>query len=195
MHPAQSSQPGNALLKTATNTVAHPQHPKTPHANDLAKYSKAPIPFAEAANQSQFQVQHHLAQRALSKTPATASKPSPQYPNGDNISLPEIATDSEDSDDENDFVPPEWANSPELRHLLQHQQLVDPMKVFGPIAPLAVEDVFKGGNKERQARLRARTSSANWNGPDRLTEEERRRDFEAREKLEKDGGWSFNLNV
>lgn len=183
------------MLKTAVNAAHQAQHPKTPHINDIAKYSKAPIPFAEASNAPQNQTHQYQHKPPPNlKTPATASKSSPHYPNGDNISLPEIATDSEDSDDDNDFVPPEWANSPELRQLLQQQQLVDPMKVFGPIAPLAMEEVFKG-SKERQAKFRARTSSANWTGADRLTEEERRRDIEARERLEKDGGWSFNAGV
>ena len=190
-----TSQQAPSMLKTAVNAAHQAQHPKTPHVNDLAKFSKAPIPFAETSNPPQHHsLQHQHRPPPIAKTPGTASKPSPNYPNGDNISLPEIATDSEDSDSDNEFVPPEWANSPELRQLLKQQQLVDPMKVFGPIAPLAMEEVFKG-NKERQAKFRARTSSANWNGPDRLTEEERKRDIEARERLEKDGGWSFNAGI
>lgn len=165
--------------------------------NELAKYSNAKIPFADASNPpgATSQSLHHQRSQPLAKTPASVVyKSSPQYPNGDNIELPEIATDSEDSEDENDFVPPDWANSPALRDLLRQQQLVDPLKVFGPIAPLMMEEVFKG-NKERQARFRARTSSANWNGPDRLTEDERRRDFEARERLEQNGGWTFGTGA
>jgi len=179
------------MLKSAVTAQHHLTHPKTPHINDTSKFSNARIPFAEQANNASAasHQQLHRAQ-ALAKTPATAHKSSPQYPNGDSIELPEIASDS-DSDDENDFKPPDWADSPALKELLTQQQLVDPMKVFGPIAPLVMEEVFKG-NKERQAKFRARTSSANWNGPDRLTEDERKRDFEAREKLERDGGWTFN---
>lgn len=184
------------MIKTATynqHQIQH-QHPKTPHMNDLAKFSSAKIPFADPSQvgSSYQQLPQTSRQPAQFKTPGTANtnKSSPQYPNGDNISLPEIATDSEDSDGEDDFIPPDWANSPALRELLAQQQLVDPMKVFGPIAPLMMEEVFKG-NKERQAKFRKRTSSANWNGPDRLTEDERRKDREAREKLEKNGGWTF----
>lgn len=170
------------------------QHPKTPHMSELAKFSNAKIPFAENHPPGASQQQPHSQRQPTQfKTPGTANKSSPQYPNGDNISLPEIATDSEDSDDDNDFVPPDWANSPALRDLLKDQQLVDPMKVFGPIAPLMMEEVFKG-NKERQAKFRKRTSSANWNGPDRLTEDERKKDREARERLERDGAWTFTTS-
>ena len=63
------------------------------------------------------------------------------------------------------------------------------MAVFGPIAPLVMEDVFKG-SKERQARFRNRTSSAVWTR-DMLTEAEVVRDREARERLEREGGWNF----
>lgn len=192
------------MLKSVTNAQHALHHPRTPLLNELAKYSNAKIPFADASNPpaaSALQAPPHIqrAQPPSGKTTAGAAaaahKSSPQYPNGDSIELPEIATDSDDSDDDddagNDFVPPDWAASPALRELLRQQQLVDPLKVFGPIAPLMMDEVFKGGSKERQARFRARTSSANWNGPDRLTEEERRRDFEARERLERNGGWTF----
>ena len=192
------------MLKSVTNAQHALHHPKTPHLNELAKYSNAKIPFADASNPpaasvSQAPPPHpQRAQPASGKTMvaamAAAHKSSPQYPSGDSIELPEIATDSDDSEDDSggrDFVPPDWAASPALRELLRQQQLVDPLKVFGPIAPLMMDEVFKGGSKERQARFRARTSSANWNGPDRLTEEERRRDFEARERLERNGGWTF----
>lgn len=196
---AAAPQAGQSMLKTAVTTNHQMQHgPKTPHAMDsLAKFSNARIPFAEAPNPPGQQSHQQPTRPQQQKTPGTAHKSSPQYPAGDSISLPEIATDSEDSDDDNDdaFVPPAWANSPELRALLAQQQLRDPREVFGPIAPLAMEEVFKGGSKERTARFRARTSSANWGGADRLTEEERRRDREARERLEREGGWSFRADV
>lgn len=187
-----------SMMKTAVTNQHQLQHLKTPHMGELAKFSNAKIPFAEAQSASQpgsaFPPYPQTARsQSQFKTPGTAPShtSSPQYPNGDNISLPEINTDSEDSDEENEFEPPEWAASPALRELLKQQQLVDPMKVFGPIAPLMMEEVFKG-NKERQAKFRKRTSSANWAGADRLTEEERRRDQEAREKLEREGGWTMD---
>lgn len=167
------------------------QHPKTPHMNDLAKFSTAKIPFAEPTPNGAHHQQHQQQRpQHQFKTPGT-HKSSPQYPNGDSIELPDIATDSEDEDDEDDFIPPDWANSPALRELLRKQQLVDPTSVFGPIAPLMMEEVFKG-NKERHEKFRKRTSSANWNGADKLTEAERRKDLEGRERLQRDGAWTFN---
>ena len=188
LNNATSSNPPPTMLKTAVPAQHAIQHPKTPH--DLTKSSNTKITFAHTQTTAgpSAMKQHH------SRTPGTAYKSSPQYPNGDSISLPDIASDSEASDDEDEFQPPDWANSPALRELLQQQQLVDPVQVFGPIAPLMMEEVFKG-NKERQAKFRARTSSANWNGPDRLTEEERRRDYEARERLERNGGWVYGAST
>ncbi|KAB8349618.1 hypothetical protein FH972_023638 [Carpinus fangiana] len=197
---SSSSQAGaTSMLKSAINGQHQSHHhPKTPH--DLAKFSNAKIPFSDATNSHAPQTVQR-PQPGLFKTPGTANskhggaKSSPNFPEGDNISLPDIATDSEDEDsDDEAFIPPEWANSPALRELLSQQQLVDPLKVFGPIAPLQMEEIFKG-NKERIVKFRKRTSSANWSGADRLTEEERRRDFEAREKLVRDGGWTFNPNM
>ncbi len=68
---------------------------------------------------------------------------------------------------------------------------MDAEQVFGPIGPLHMEEIFK--NKDRHHRLRVRTSSANWSGSDRLTEEECRRDLAARERMRRDGGWSYDL--
>lgn len=118
------------------------------------------------------------------------AKSSPHYPSGENIQLPEIATDSEDNDSDDEFSAPSWADSPALRELLSQQQLVDPESVFGPIAPLQMEDVFR--NNAKQKRFRDRTSSANWAGSDMLTEEERRRDREGRERMMRDGGWTYH---
>lgn len=177
----------SSMLKTAVTTQHNLQHPKTPH--ELSKSSHTKIAFADTTTAGPSNVKQTTSKTQL-KTPGTAYKSSPQYPNGDNIELPDIATDSEDEDSETEFQPPDWANSPALRELLQQQQLKDPLEVFGPIAPLMMEEVFKG-NKERQAKFRSRTSSANWNGPDRLTDSERRRDHAARERMEKNGGWVY----
>ncbi|KAK7518447.1 inner centromere protein [Phyllosticta citriasiana] len=146
---------------------------------------------------------HTQASSMLKQTPATFKTPmgkpatttvktaSPHFPTPE---LPEIATDSEDEDSDSEaagFRAPSWVNSPALRDLLTQQQLVDPMEVFGPIAPLQMEEIFK--YKERHKRFRERTSSANWSGNDRLTEDERKKDREARERMMKDGGWTYEL--
>ncbi len=66
---------------------------------------------------------------------------------------------------------------------------MDADAVFGPVASPRMEEMFR----ERHHRFRSRTSSANWAGADRLTDEEIRRDVEARQRLRREGGWTFGL--
>jgi hypothetical protein len=120
---------------------------------------------------------------------AEPAQPAIQYQNGEEIKLPDIMTDSEDEDSENEFEQPDWVNTPNLRELLQEQQLADPEAIFGPIAPLNMEQMFP--NKERHKRFRERTSSAYWSN-DQVTEEERRKEREARERLVREGAWTYN---
>ncbi|EJU01987.1 hypothetical protein DACRYDRAFT_89017 [Dacryopinax primogenitus] len=87
------------------------------------------------------------------------------------IDLPDIATEYSDSDDEDrvrNYTIPHWANSPELRNQLQAQSNINPDSIFGAIRPLHMDEIFRS----RQSRFRARTSSANWIGQDRLTPQE-----------------------
>jgi hypothetical protein len=189
--PGSSS---NHLLKAV---VTSQHHNRSVQAPETSKFASGKIPFAEAPNppatsrpqQPTFKTPNRAMQGPGQQS--TAAKSSPHYPPSEQIQLPDIATDSED-DDENEFTAPSWTDSPALRELLSQQQLVDPQSVFGPIAPLHMEEIFK--NKERHKRFRDRTSSANWAGADRLTEDERRRDKEARERLMRDGGWTFNTH-
>ncbi|KAA8900450.1 hypothetical protein FN846DRAFT_144534 [Sphaerosporella brunnea] len=127
---------------------------------------------------------------AKPKTPA-GFKESPLYPNGDQIELPDIPTDSEDDDDygQKEFTVPQWAESPELRALLRQQQTVDPTQIFGPMAKLDMDAIFKGDGKP-VGRFRARTSSANWGGADKLTQAEIIADQEARRKMTEMGRWA-----
>ena len=86
----------------------------------------------------------------------------------DHIELPDINSEYSDSEDEGrvrTFDPPHWAQSPEIREALQAQSKVNPDDVFGAIKPLRMEEMFKA----RNSRFRARTSSANWLGSDKLT--------------------------
>jgi len=135
------------------------------------QFAKGKIPFADPAQPTQQKV------------------PTLQYPNGDDIKLPEIMTDSEDEDSENEFEPPSWVNTPNLREMLSNQQLMDPETIFGPIPALEMEKVFP--NKERHKRFRERTSSAFW-ANDEVTAEEKRKEKEARERLVREGGWTYN---
>jgi Inner centromere protein, ARK binding region len=160
----------------------------------MAQYANGgKIPFADAPNPPA----HNT------KTPASAYhhktlqlvKSSPQYPNGEAIHLPEIATDSEDEDsgDEgNAFPVPDWATPGHLTDQLIRQEGIDGDAVFGPIAPLRMEEIFTKSNKERLKRMRERTSSANWAiSGDGLTLEEVRADREQRERMRLEGGWRY----
>lgn len=165
----------------------------------MAQISKAHIPFASS---------HHAA-GAAHRTPAkpvsvkatksaakSAARSSPRYQNGEHIELPEIQTDDEDDDeDDEDKVlgKASWADTPALRRELMRQETVDPLQVFGPPAPLNMEEVFSK-SKDRWHKFRARTSSANWAGADRLTEEEIRKDLAARDRMRREGGWTYELS-
>lgn len=197
--PSHAQQHQQSMYIKTVTAQHHQQHAKTAAQQDMAKFANARIPFAEAPNppagpsmqngQAPFKTPARPDPNFGAKSAAkSAAKSSPFYPPGESIQLPEIATDSEDEDSDNEFHPPAWVDSPALRELLQQQQLVDPEQVFGPIAPLQMEEVFK--NKERHKRFRERTSSAVWTN-DRVTEEERKKDREARERLIRDGGWTY----
>lgn len=97
-----------------------------------------------------------------------------QYLQSESIELPEIDSDYSDDDElKKQFKSslPQWAESPELTQILKKQAKIDPDKIFGPMKPLQIEEIFRG--KERaHARFRSRSSSANWSGQDRLTEQE-----------------------
>ncbi|KAI9696114.1 MAG: hypothetical protein M1836_005945 [Candelina mexicana] len=187
--PQPISHAAPSLLKSALAGQHKTQH-KGMEPNQLARFTNGKIPFAEAPNPPHAPT-HKTPGAQQRPQPGTTAKSSPQYLNGDAISLPDIATDSEDEDEDNDFAPPAWANSPELRNLLHQQEAMDAEEVFGPIGPLHMEEIFK--NKDRHHRLMVRTSSANWSGSDRLTEEECRRDLAARERMRRDGGWTYDL--
>ncbi|KAH7626085.1 hypothetical protein B0T09DRAFT_392392 [Sordaria sp. MPI-SDFR-AT-0083] len=149
------------------------------------------------------------ASRALPLPSASKHQPSRTSPRlaaiaaGDSIELPEIQTDDEDGVDtprpstsnpnlRSSLNGGNWTDSPYLKAQLLAQEQLDPMVIFGPPAPLNMEEVFSK-DKSRHHRFRARTSSANWEGQDRLTEEEVCRDREARERMRKEGGWSWGL--
>lgn len=163
---------------------------------DLAMKSKGAIPFAPNSNpagpSSQKTPARPLTAHAKQST-AKAQKQSPRFQNGESIELPEIETDDEDSDNDDARGPvAAWVDSPNLRQALMDQEIVDPSQIFGPPAPLNMEEVFHK-SKERFHKFRARTSSANWNF-DRLTEEDVRKDMAARDKIRRDGGWSYELS-
>jgi hypothetical protein len=88
------------------------------------------------------------------------------------------------------FPVAKWAQPEALAEALRVQEEMEVDSIFGPIAPFSLEDTFKTDKKIKK--FRDRTSSANWSGPDGLTQEEIRRDVAGRQRLRLNGGWSFN---
>ncbi|KAL4973085.1 hypothetical protein BDW66DRAFT_109748 [Aspergillus desertorum] len=172
---------GSTIFKTG-----QPQRPG--HPMEMAKYTSGKIPFAESSSAAAPSQSHRTPGPSSSK----ASKPSPNYPDGEKIQLPEIATDSEDEDSEAEMLPvPSWAQPKQLETLLRDQEGMEVDSIFGPIAPFSLEETFKAD--KRIKKFRERTSSANWAGPDGLTQEEIRRDVAERQRLRLNGGWTFGM--
>ena len=184
-------------LFKATLTAQHNNQGKTTNPLDMAQISKGAIPFAPNSNPPG--PSHKTPARpptsSAAKSTAKAHKSSPRFQNGESIELPEIQTDDEDEseDEASRGMVAAWADSPDLRKALIRQETIDPSQIFGPPAPLNMEEVFSK-SKDRWHKFRARTSSANWSGTDRLTEEEIRKDLAARDRLRRDGGWSYELS-
>lgn len=155
----------------------------------MAKYGTTRPPFADAPNPPP-----PMHKTPLPKHLAAPPKASPQFVNGENIQLDDIPTDS-DSDDSPDpakrTMQPDWVQSPELRRLIEEQEKnQNADSIFGPPQTPRMEEMFK----DRHQRFRNRTSSANWTASgDRLTEEEKVADREARERVRREGGWRFGI--
>lgn len=197
-HVTNSPSPKPSIFGHSQSSMSHqsgssfnnaqPQRPA--HPMGLAKYTSGKIPFAEP---------NHAPPPAPKAAPGSApraqAKPSPKYPSGESIHLPEIATDSEDEDDSDSemFPVPDWAQPKHLEGLLRQQDGMEVDSIFGPIAPFSMEDNFKGDKKIKK--YRERTSSANWSGPDGLTQEEIRKDLAERQRLRLNGGWRFNSST
>jgi hypothetical protein len=160
----------------------------------MAQYTNGKIPFAENPNGAGPST--HKTPTATKQSLALAAAGNKSSPmNGDNFHLDEIATDSESEDSDTERAKkknlPEWALTPELNQRLRDQESLNTDALFGPMPPLVMEEIFR--DKGRHHKFRSRTSSANWAGSDRLTEEEIRRDNEARERMRREGGWTFGL--
>ncbi|KAK4229998.1 hypothetical protein QBC38DRAFT_470980 [Podospora fimiseda] len=169
---------------------------------DTQQFAKGAIPFkVNPASQSQplKTPARNLAngggipRSSFAKPAGTRSSPRFNPQEGEAIELEEIQTDDDDDDDDGHIKVAEWADSPALKAALMAQEHVDPMQVFGPPAPLDMEAVFNK-TKDRWHKFRARTSSANWSGTDQLSQDEIVREQWAREKITRDGGWSYELS-
>ncbi|KAJ7487589.1 hypothetical protein B0H11DRAFT_2014011 [Mycena galericulata] len=132
--------------------------------------TKNMVPDDDISQPSQI-LQTQMAARA--KAQLQAANLAPPTIASESIELPDINSEYSDSDDEDrprTFDPPSWAQSPDLRQALEIQSTINPDDVFGAIRPLKMDELFRN----RTGRFRARTSSANWTGTDRLTAEEER---------------------
>lgn len=115
-------------------------------------------------------VQSQMAARAKAQIQAASKQMEPRVAS-ESIELPDINSEYSDSEDEDrprTFDPPEWAQSPELRQILEMQSTINPDDIFGAVRPLKMEEIFK----TKTSRFRPRSSSANWTGTDRLTLQE-----------------------
>ncbi|QSZ33630.1 hypothetical protein DSL72_005198 [Monilinia vaccinii-corymbosi] len=179
------------------STIVSQHQNKIGNPMDMTQVSKGAIPFASSSNGQSYKTPARTASHASAKAARSAAKSSPRYENGENIVLPEIPSDSEDEDDEDedkdkkDFQGLGWTDSPEIRKQLALQESIDPSKIFGRPQALNMEEVFDK-SKDRFHKFRARTSSANWSGSDRLTEEEVRKDLEGRDRVRRQGGWTYD---
>lgn len=136
----------------------------------------ANMPPPSHQNQTPGSLQNRHQQRSVAPTP-TYQKQQGIFKTPGRVSalnktfdLPEIYSESED-DDEGSVIM-DWANSPQLHALLLKQQQIDPDTIFGPIAPLQLEDVFRSTQGAKPAKFRPRSSSANWSGQDKLSQAE-----------------------
>ncbi|KAI1006890.1 hypothetical protein K3495_g1317 [Podosphaera aphanis] len=200
-----AAPPAN-LQRSTLISQHHTNQPKVTHPMDMIQLTKGPIPFASSFNQANSQTHKTPARLSASNSGGksttkpglkTAATSSPKYPNGETIELPEIHTDSDDEDSENEGctgVRPGWTDTPEIQKQLAYQESIDPAQVFGQPGPLNMEEVFSK-SKDRFHKFRARTSSANWSGTDKLTEDEIQRDLEGRNRVRRQGGWTYDAMV
>lgn len=138
-------------------------------ASGKSSYASASSYFDGVGNQYNQSAYSNLPPPPPIPASSNGSGPVTPGPPSSTTVLPDIFSESEDDDDGSVIL--DWANSPELRSMLLRQQQVDPDSVFGPIAPLQMEEVFKS-NTSRLSRFRPRSSSANWSGQDKLSQAE-----------------------
>jgi len=158
---------GQAAGSTSTFNVDQPKFgPETSTSLSKGKPQAEQVPLDDQPSQL---IQSQMAARA--KAQLNASKQTEPIIPSESIELPDINSEYSDSEDEDrvrTFDPPEWAQSPELRQALEMQSRINPDDIFGAVRPLRMEEIFK----TKTSRFRARTSSANWTGTDRLTIQE-----------------------
>ena len=104
--------------------------------------------------------------------PASAARTDEAVPADD--TLPDVASEYSDSDDEASVrkrkLEPSWTRGRDLEELLLQQASIDPDEIFGcQTGPVPLDTMLPPRQGDRR-RMRHRTSSANWNGPDGLAQ-------------------------
>lgn len=144
--------------KVASSTVRAPVRPLTGATRTWSKAGEAP------------------RSSTLSTTNVFQQQPAMTEP-ADNASteeLPDVQSEYSDSEDEASIkkrkLEPSWTRGRELEDLLLQQSTVDPDEIFGfQLGPVPLDTMLPPRKGDRR-RVRKRTSSANWNGPDGLAQ-------------------------
>ncbi|KAJ7783775.1 hypothetical protein DFH07DRAFT_873986 [Mycena maculata] len=171
--PQQPALASSATYNAASTSKAVPESnpPKSTNGKGkLVTKNMVPVPDDDISQPSQV-LQTQMAARA--KAQLQAANLVPPTIASESIELPDVNSEYSDSDDEDrprTFDPPSWAQSPDLRQALDMQSTINPDDIFGAVRPVRMDELFRN----RTGRFRARTSSANWTGTDRLTAEEER---------------------
>lgn len=176
MHPPSSTTktltkaPSKTALASSSSTPTYKAaEPKSTIPTKSKGKTPAKAPEDDGREPSQV-LQNNMAARAKAQMQAAKAAAEPNLGPTENIELPDINSEYSDSDDEDrkTYDVADWAQSPDLARMLRVQSTINPDEIFGDIRPLRMEEIFR----TRQSRFRARTSSANWTGSDRLTVEE-----------------------
>lgn len=74
-------------------------------------------------------------------------------------SLPEIPSDNE----QDEVIMAEWASGSTLENQLKIQQNWDPKRIFGPVAPLHIDEIFPASSNSRLNKVKSRLSKkSSW---------------------------------
>lgn len=181
--PSASNTHTKALAASATAVgVAKQAQLNASRPTQQASISKAPLQSAKSGAQQALLSQHQQAILSAStafgksQVPPKASTSQPVKPaepefEPEPFQLPEIDSEYSDSDEDvqaqKAALRPVWTHSPELRQALAVQATFDPDQLFGAMPALKMEEIFR--NPATMARLRHRTSSAHWSGPDAIS--------------------------
>ncbi|CED82673.1 Inner centromere protein, ARK-binding domain [Phaffia rhodozyma] len=152
--PSQSqSNAGPSTIRVINGIASGPVR-----LSDMAKTQSTRTSQAQGG-QSVLQAQRRALILAQSQSKLPAGE---QNGESEAIELPDIASEYSDSEDEDRAQKhaqfPVWTTSPSMKAALKEQETFNPDDIFGPMKPLAMEEVFR----VKASKFRPRSSSANW---------------------------------